>query len=288
MCGGCAPCDVQVLVGPVETHRHNTAWGIVTDDTHVYWTNFGDGQVLRIPKHGGAQEILHSGQTQPRGIAIDDEHLYWTTYRGVWRMPKGGNTAELISGDPGPNTDGVALDETHVYWSQFDGLIRRRLKVGGEIETLATIDGGAELVLDATHVYWRTWSGGLVQRVSKRGGPVDTYATDQQGPGDVAVDETHVYWARFTDIQRMPKVGGNPEFLALNDSSSWSSLALSETELYWASSQGIRRMAKTGGEVINVADHPGAPKALVLDGPFLYWTSPTGTRLMQLPSCCGP
>ncbi|WP_245678436.1 hypothetical protein [Chondromyces crocatus] len=51
--------------------------GVAVDDAHVYWSNRGDGTILRAPKAGGAAEVIASGQRRPGAIAVDGEAIYW-------------------------------------------------------------------------------------------------------------------------------------------------------------------------------------------------------------------
>ena len=68
---------------------------LVIDATHVYWTAADDtgsptalGRIMRIPKAGGAKEILADKQTGAYGVAIDATFVYWTTATAIKRVPK--------------------------------------------------------------------------------------------------------------------------------------------------------------------------------------------------------
>lgn len=51
---------------------------LAVDGEHVYWTNRGDGAVMRAPKADGASpEVLASGQLRPGAIAVTAEAVYW-------------------------------------------------------------------------------------------------------------------------------------------------------------------------------------------------------------------
>ena len=57
---------------------------IAVDDTHVYWaTGVASGFVVRVPKVGGAVEIIASQIDVPWGIAVDDDAVYWSTVGGT-------------------------------------------------------------------------------------------------------------------------------------------------------------------------------------------------------------
>ena len=54
--------------------------GIAIDATDVYWTNRGDGTVMKLPLSampGDAPTTIASGQAAPGAIAVDDDAIYW-------------------------------------------------------------------------------------------------------------------------------------------------------------------------------------------------------------------
>jgi len=54
--------------------------GVAVDATHVYWTNRGDGTVLRMPKLATEETVptvLAQSQTGPGPIVLDATHVYW-------------------------------------------------------------------------------------------------------------------------------------------------------------------------------------------------------------------
>lgn len=68
--------------------------GLAVDGEHVYWTNRGDGAVMRAPKDVGASpEVLASGQLRPGSIAVTAEAVYWLN------EGSGGLTTDTLVGD---------------------------------------------------------------------------------------------------------------------------------------------------------------------------------------------
>ncbi len=55
---------------------------IAVDATGVYWTNRGDGTVMKLPAGGAIPTTLASCQDEPMRIALDATSVYWTTYAG--------------------------------------------------------------------------------------------------------------------------------------------------------------------------------------------------------------
>jgi hypothetical protein len=52
--------------------------GIAVDTQYVYWTDFSDGTVNRVPKRGGAVLTLASNLSLPWGVAVGQAGVYWT------------------------------------------------------------------------------------------------------------------------------------------------------------------------------------------------------------------
>lgn len=63
-------------------------WGVAVDDAYVYCANEGGDTVSRVPRAGGATEILATSP-MPVGITVDAVAVYWSTYAGqVFRLAK--------------------------------------------------------------------------------------------------------------------------------------------------------------------------------------------------------
>lgn len=55
---------------------------IAIDTDSVYFTNGGDGTVVRVPKAGGPTQTVASGQSAPRNLRADDAGLVWLDANG--------------------------------------------------------------------------------------------------------------------------------------------------------------------------------------------------------------
>ena len=55
-------------------------WGIVVLGDWVYYSTFIE--IWRVPRAGGARELLAEMQYLPRFLAVDNNNLYWTNGDG--------------------------------------------------------------------------------------------------------------------------------------------------------------------------------------------------------------
>ncbi len=86
-----APSKVTVL---------QKASGIAADESGVYFTDAGEGTLLRASLDGTSLETLASGLDTPTWVALDAGHVYWSHWTAagkkptISRMPKGPSSPE--------------------------------------------------------------------------------------------------------------------------------------------------------------------------------------------------
>jgi hypothetical protein len=64
------------------------------DATSLYWTNYNDGTVMKMPTSGGTPTTLASSQNNPGFIAVDATSVYWTNFSGG--SSSGGKVMKLL------------------------------------------------------------------------------------------------------------------------------------------------------------------------------------------------
>lgn len=191
--GGAPPCGIEIVPGgltpdPTATEPQlfatdqESLWGLVADDTYLYWTNGSNpGRLVRQPRDGGALEALATDLVDP--------------YEPF-------------------------LDEGYVYFPDSDGTVKRVNADGGCVEIIATADTPTYLAFDSEHVYFSDFFSGAIGRAPKAGGEVTVLASGQANPVDLIVDDTHVYWVSRAgnvvgegSFSRVAKTGGSVEVL---------------------------------------------------------------------------
>lgn len=107
--------------GPLEvlSSTENLVWCSAVDEQWLYWTEYYDGGVWKVPKAGGAAtQLLPVGPW--RCLAAGGGYVYAASDDGMYRVASDGAGAQKIGG-PGM---GVALDATFVYWAGKGGIWR--------------------------------------------------------------------------------------------------------------------------------------------------------------------
>ena len=278
------------------------SFDIVGDATHVYWTHFGSGLVMRAAHSGGPAEILAMNQSNPEGIALDEEYVYWAAYGDgrILRMPKNkGPLEEIATGQT--NAFDVAVDDTHVYWTNavdpmtnpgVPSRVMRAPKTGGPAEIIAdNQDRAFYLTVDPAFVYWTERNGGVIYRQIKTGGALEVLGANQDNgtPFEIAVDGMYVYFTDFDNgqVQRMRRDGsGKTELLAANQPRA-KGISIDYGYVYWANnmSNEIRRMPKAGGNVQILQSEQTAASSVYAGDDYVYWTVDDEIRRVSVCAC---
>jgi hypothetical protein len=130
----------------------NTA--IAVDNGLVYFKNDYD-KVLRVSVSGG--DVTELGSGEPSGLAIGDSWIYWTEYSNgnVMRMPKnGGPGINLAKNSYGAGD--LVLDGNYLYWIENNnpGKVRRVSTTGGDEKTYSNQANSLGIEVDGQYVYY--------------------------------------------------------------------------------------------------------------------------------------
>lgn len=132
-------------------------YDVAMDATHVYWANWGDAAIMRVPRKGGDMDVLARGQSWPVATLVDETHVYWLERHagGLFRVPKQGGAPVRIA-ETAMDCRAMAFDGTYIFWtSPADRRIMRILVSGGDPETLLSGPSGLyDLITHRNSVYF--------------------------------------------------------------------------------------------------------------------------------------
>lgn len=284
--------------------------GLFVDDTWVYFTDQDAGTIERVPRGGGARELLQENQPQPYAVAATSEQVFWTTFvegGSVVRanLPDGPPIA--LSADAFPRM--LQLVGDFVYWCTFDDMEGRVRRVpiegiGMPPETLVTVGSGvADLEVVGSLVYFDAHEPPPMPGISPEGNvyvaPSDVptpdaadlvpLAVEQAVPWGLAVANGTVFWVNSDGnandqplrLMSAPIDGSQtPTELALDQTSPWG-VAADEQYVYWTDFTEVKALPHAGGEPLLLAEQQNIARAIVVDGDAVYWI--TRDRVLQRP-----
>jgi sugar lactone lactonase YvrE len=273
------------------------ASSIAVDRTHVYFTALYGQRVGRVPRTGGAVQVIAGGQRFPSGLAITAGHAVWLASdgsRGVLRQVPvgGGSVRQIASWDP-------ELGDTVHY-----GLARVVQSVGRLFwpagKRVMTIEwGGRDLrsvaresknsvqaiLVDGLGLVWATREHGGVSRAEpgrvRRLPPGTTTPVTLVGQGalgNLALHGGQVYWGTTSDLRRQPTGGGSPPTVVASGVQPHT-LAVHGAHLYWierSAGRLVRRSLSTGATEV-LARGLDDPIDLAVDDQGVYWAETGGT-----------
>jgi hypothetical protein len=228
---------LEVFHDTVDKHP----FGVVTDDTHVYWTeNDATGRVMRKPKDSleadPAQELAIA-QGEPNQLVVDDTYVYWSNRAAgtISRALKIGSAAEILLSAQGAPTV-LALDATRLFWiNSGTGQVMRAAKDGTGQQQLAGAQAGpTDLGLSADSVYWTATDDNELRSVGKGGGAARTEVSGQTGASTLSVGNGYLYWGNTGtgEIMRAEQGSMTPQQI-VDGQSEPVSLHLEGGQLYW-------------------------------------------------------
>ncbi len=262
-----SPADAEPDGGAqlaVETFASSQAkpWGVAVDEAFVYWTNEGDGTVVRAAKTGGAPLVLARGQAEPQRIFVDATNIVWHAANTLNRSDDG--TGQEVG-------EILRIDKQTITG---DGGILTKIDTSRETSKLR----GMAFADVADNALWSTWNDQVRRyRRDSNGNQKDVVRDLQvQQPAAIAADNASVYWflQQPSELWRIGKnfdqagvdaglgaiatLPGNPEV---------KDMVADGTALY---------MVTTGGTVFRVPTPAagagggggGAPLALATNQPF--------------------
>lgn len=251
---------------------------------------------------GFIADPVASGQQIPDAVAMDDEHIAWlSTLSGeVMVVPRSGGAARVVAKEQKlprrRHVQGLALGKGYVYWITTEGnergsILRAKL-TGGEPETVLSEQGGIEAIaVDGDTVYFARALGeddgpdagalgGVYQLARGKKAPRRVLAAAE--PCAIAVDATSVYVAEPLGVWKAPKTGGAPPKKLTEETDKLAcTIAVDAKYAYWTvpSRDMLVRVDKKSG--LGAGPHAyvhARPANVAVDGSYVYVLTETSTQ----------
>lgn len=254
----------------------------------------GAGQVVKVPKSGGASITLVSGLTKTGHLAVDAASVFYMhhpkqKYQLTSVSKLGGATKDLTQSF---DTCWLAADAENIYCARpMSTPLSVIDKVTGAVKNINNYGSlpvvptnGRAVLLDDASVFLAVPLSLL--KMSKSDEVfvelVDTIVNVQR----LAQDTTQVYWTTPgwpAALGSVSKEGGEPVWLGEDVEAGTRSLAVYDADVYWTNDiEGtIKRVPKDGGATTVVASGQARPGAMVGDASGVYWVNQDDGRVMR-------
>lgn len=174
--------------------------------SYVFYTEGPNGKLKRVPKAGGASDVVATGLVGPTSIAVDEPSA-WVVESGesgaLVAIALGTGTTTVIASNLREPHD-VAVNDDAVFWIEsgtFDpqsqkttgaGVMTQK-RGGGPTSVLAPTEGANHLHVTGSWVYFT--AGTSVLRVPAAGGALEILASGVADPSGVVTQGGWVAWA---------------------------------------------------------------------------------------------
>jgi hypothetical protein len=314
----------------VHVPRGSLVFDFVSDGTSLFVASFRDSRLVveRTPVLGGpAVEIAVQGGEM---VGVDDRYLYETLSGGLARVPKTGGATEIIRSNH-YFTDEVAHDGHDFFFFDGDELTTAPMG-GGSLRLLASFgvpEGGSSARRcsfcghSAAEVCVRCGDSAEMYRVPRQPRETARELADDVGEG-LAVAGGTTFWAWGSDVWRRslepaqaadceerrggaPSLSSRPACATVLAKQAGrvvfaSSLVADSGQLYFLADDGsVRRAKQDGGEVQTVAAVKRRPegssqptsevrptrRSLVVDGDSVAWVDTARGEVLRAPRAGG-
>jgi hypothetical protein len=260
-------------------------YGLFVDDTNLYWTNAGSGEVMQANADGSGPIQLTMGEDTPIAVEVKDGFVYWISYSvtGVMRRaPKGGGT--IVDLTPAPAARELSIGKDSIWWTREPDDVQR-IPVGGlpdggspDLLTNNLLSNG--ITADDAAVYWVNRQDGYVNRADLDLGNVTALANGDV-PFDIAVDGASIYWTEQGSapgtgkVMKASKADGSGAAQLAGSQGSPSGIAIDGANVYWANQgDGTINEAPIGGGAVKVlAMGQAKPVNVAVNSGYVYWTN---------------
>lgn len=282
------PCDGPC--SPVLIAMETQLKGLAADESGVYWTEPGVGDIKRANVDGSGVTTLFDGTQAPALLALDDTFVYWTEPNSglvsAVRKDAVNGTRTTLSGQT--DVSAIAVSNGEVFFQVRLTKQILRSPIALTTSTLVTTQAPAQVIrlaADAQYVYLGTT--GPTNRVRRAPRAVVTAAPDDlttRGATDFrdfALDSARVYTAGGDDgVVVSEKIDGTGAPIThASGEATPVCVAVDDTYVYWADlgSGLVKRTPKAaGGAVETLASGQAQPFAIAVNSRAVYWLNTDG------------
>jgi hypothetical protein len=184
--------------GPIVTLAEGTMMpqAITADGTHVYWTRYDTGEILKTPIDGGTSISLLAGWPVSAPIDVNRSGVVFTDAPGgrVMRLALNGIGLSKLD-DAFLNWHaGVVADASSAFWVGMGGVTRTTANPQLNQVLSSQAKDARAIAFDGESVFW--YSEGGLRKVPARGGETRLLLPDSSmNPvGAIVVDNNSVFW----------------------------------------------------------------------------------------------
>jgi hypothetical protein len=260
--------------------------GLVVDQTHLYWANVTNGNIVRLPIAGGTPEVVfdaHDAGGASNLIALHHDDVYFANASvdgGILRCPKSGCAAA------GPDPIVTHVDLVNALSVTDSGVLtfgeltsggrvgRCTLPCSGGFETISAGEGYPNFITsDGNDVAWSTL---FPQTLRVKLGTSAPFTLDQQAGALFLVGNDIVFASIPKGPAVIPRDGGPVRFLTTNPTSTRYLVLDGTTTFFTDAKSGTGSVVRCSLSGCGDAGEPMAinqdtPSAIAVDAKRVYW-----------------
>lgn len=282
------PCDGPCV--PFRIAVESPVRGIAADESGVYWTAPGPGDIRRAAVDGTSIVTVYKGSNSPTLLVTDDRYVFWT------EAGKGNVRAAEKNGDHGALTaeitgeafaTAIATSAGKVFWhAKTTGDVKSATTALGSVQIIGNVNQTVEqLAADSKNLYVAVGgAGNIVRRIDLMGGGTTDVSPKVAELRSVVSDGARVYYTsgNVVPVVQSVTVAGADLRSYGSDEKEPRCVAVDATHVYWATyTDGtIRRALKGGGAAETVASGQTQPFAIAVNSRAIYWLNEIGDVMM--------
>lgn len=288
---------------PLLTDAGCFPFALALDAQYVYFTCAATGTVNRVPKLGGATEVLATGRPHPHRIAVAGGVIAWGEYGdppyflngAVATLPVSGGAPTLVATNLRRVAD-VVWDSGELYFLEngtftdhyfSDGELWRSSN-GAVVSLASNLDYPTRIALDASTAYVALDYAGSIVSCARAGcaGVASTFAQGFDEPFGVAISDGSLFFteAHGGRVLSMPTSGGPLAELELSRGMP-TELVVGKGQMFWNEelTREVNRANTKGGTFDTVSYADQSPTALALDDTSVFFADERSGVIVRLP-----